>query len=94
MVERITEARRLAILARDLFKVLVDLCMPPISRIPWDPCTAGDVLEAVGVILECPWEVDASGHGSWYLALTICGRRLHHLTCTSFLFCFHFISHM
>jgi hypothetical protein len=33
-VERVTEAGRLAILARDVSKVLVDLGMPPISGIP------------------------------------------------------------
>jgi hypothetical protein len=33
-VDRITEAGRLAILARDVFKLLVDLGMPPILGIP------------------------------------------------------------
>jgi hypothetical protein len=52
-VDRITEAGRLAILARDVFKLLVDLGMPPILGIPQDPCTAINILEAVDVILEC-----------------------------------------
>jgi hypothetical protein len=33
-VERITEVRRLVILARDVFKVLVNLDLPPILTIP------------------------------------------------------------
>jgi hypothetical protein len=33
-------------------KVLVDLGIPPISKIPQDPRTADDVLEAVNIILE------------------------------------------
>jgi hypothetical protein len=44
-VERVTEARRLAILTRDVSKVLVDLGRPPILGIPQDPSIAGDVLE-------------------------------------------------
>jgi hypothetical protein len=43
-VEYVVEVGRLAILVGDISKVLVDLVMPPISRIPWDPRTAGDVL--------------------------------------------------
>jgi hypothetical protein len=33
----------LAILMRDVSKVLVDLGMPPISGIPWDPRPAADI---------------------------------------------------
>jgi hypothetical protein len=58
----VTEAGRLAILAGDVSKVLVDLGMPPIPGIPRDPCTAGNVLEVVDVILECLREAYASGH--------------------------------
>jgi hypothetical protein len=36
-LECITKARRLAILARDVSKVLVDLGLPPIPRIPPRP---------------------------------------------------------
>jgi hypothetical protein len=50
-------------LVRDVSKVLVDHGMPPILRIPRDPRATDDVLEAVGVILECLWEAYASGHG-------------------------------
>jgi hypothetical protein len=64
-VDRVTEARRLAIMARDVSKVLVDLVMPPIPGIPQDPRTAGDVLEAVDIILEHLWEAYASDHGPW-----------------------------
>jgi hypothetical protein len=64
-VDRITEARRLAIMARDVSKVQVDLVMPPISGIPQDPRMAGDVLEAVDIILEHLWEAYASDHGPW-----------------------------
>jgi hypothetical protein len=53
------------ILVRHVSKVLVDLGMPPIPRIPRDPHTAGDVLEVVGIILERLWETYASGHGPW-----------------------------
>jgi hypothetical protein len=56
-LERITEARRLAILVRDASKVLVDLGMPPFPRIPQDLGTADDILEAVGTTLERPREV-------------------------------------
>jgi hypothetical protein len=64
-MDLVTEARRLAILVRDISKVLVDLRMPPILRIPQEPCIAGDVLEMVDVILERLREAYASGHGSW-----------------------------
>jgi hypothetical protein len=52
-VDRVAEARQLAILVRDVSKVLVDLGMPPILRIPRDLCMAGDILEVMDVILEC-----------------------------------------
>jgi hypothetical protein len=51
-VDRITEAGRLVILVRDMSKVLVDLGMPLILGILQDPRMAGDVLDAVDVILE------------------------------------------
>jgi hypothetical protein len=38
-VEHIIQDGRLAILVGDISKVLVDLGMPPIPRIPEDPCT-------------------------------------------------------
>jgi hypothetical protein len=61
-VERIAEVGRLAILVRDVSKVLVDLGMPPIPGITWEPRTTDDVLEAVGTILECMQEAYASGY--------------------------------
>jgi hypothetical protein len=61
MVEHVDEAGWLAILARDISLVLVDLGMPPISGIPQDLHTTGDVLEVVGVILEHLWEAYTSG---------------------------------
>jgi hypothetical protein len=64
-VDRITEAGRLAILARDVFKLLVDLGMPPILGIPRDPHMANDILEVMGIILEHLWEAYASDHGPW-----------------------------
>jgi hypothetical protein len=64
-VERVTEVERLAILVREVLKVLVDLGIPPIIGIPWDPCTTEEVLEVVGVILEHLLEAYASGHGPW-----------------------------
>jgi hypothetical protein len=51
-VERLTEVGRLAVLMRDVSKALVDLGMPPILGIPWDPHMAGNILEVVGTILE------------------------------------------
>jgi hypothetical protein len=51
-VERVTEVRRLVILARDVFKVLVNLDLTPIPMIPWDARIAGDILKLVGIILE------------------------------------------
>jgi hypothetical protein len=46
-----TEAGRLAIFVGDIFKVLMDLGMPPIPSILYDSCMTGDILEAVGTIL-------------------------------------------
>jgi hypothetical protein len=39
--------------------------MPLIPGIPWDPRIAGDVLEAVNVILECVKEAYDFGHDPW-----------------------------
>jgi hypothetical protein len=64
-VEHVTEAGRLAILSRDISKVLVYLFMPPIPGIPRDLRMAGDIFELVDIILECLWEAYASGHGPW-----------------------------
>jgi hypothetical protein len=47
---------------RYVSKVLMDLGMPRISRIPQDPCTAGDILEMVDVTLERLQENYASSH--------------------------------
>jgi hypothetical protein len=58
----VSEVRRLTILVRDVSKVLVDLGMPPIPRIPRDPRMVDDILEAVGVILERMQEAYASSH--------------------------------
>jgi hypothetical protein len=41
-VECIAEAGRLIILVRDVSKVLVDIDMPPIPEIPWDPHTTDE----------------------------------------------------
>jgi hypothetical protein len=49
----------------DVSKVLVDLGMPPILGIPWNLCTATDVLEAVDIILEHLKEAYDSGHNPW-----------------------------
>jgi hypothetical protein len=62
-VEHVAEVGQLTIMARDVSKALVDLGMPPIPGIPWDPCTAGDILEVVGVISEHLREANASDHG-------------------------------
>jgi hypothetical protein len=43
----------------------VDLGMPPISRILWDPHIVGDILEAMNVILEWLREAYTSRHGPW-----------------------------
>jgi hypothetical protein len=49
----------------DISKVLVDLGMLPVPGIPQDACTAGDILEVVGTILEHVQEAHAFGHGPW-----------------------------
>jgi hypothetical protein len=49
----------------DVSKVLQDLGMPPIPEISRDPCTAGDVLEAVDVILEHLKEAYNFDHSPW-----------------------------
>jgi hypothetical protein len=53
------------ILVRDVSKVLMDLGMTPIPGIPRDSRMIDDVLEVVGIILECPQEAYASGHNPW-----------------------------
>jgi hypothetical protein len=62
-VEHVAKVGQLTILARYVSKALVDLGMPPIPGIPWDPCTASDILEVVGVISEHLREANASDHG-------------------------------
>jgi hypothetical protein len=52
-VGQIVKASRLATLVRDVSKVLEGLGMSHILGIPRDPCTAGDILGVVDVILEC-----------------------------------------
>jgi hypothetical protein len=52
-------------LVRDASKVLMDLGMPPIPRMPQDPRMVDDVLEAVGSILDLLREAYASCHGPW-----------------------------
>jgi hypothetical protein len=64
-VDRVIEDGGLATLVRDVPKVLVHLGMPPIPEIPQDTRTAGDIPEAVDVILECLQEAYASGPGPW-----------------------------
>jgi hypothetical protein len=64
-VEHITTAGPLASLVRDVYMVLVDLGMLPIPEIPQDPPVAGDVLVAVGVILEHVRKAYASRNGPW-----------------------------
>jgi hypothetical protein len=64
-VEHVAEAERLAILARDVSKVLVALGKPPVLGIPWDPCMADNILEVMGIILERLWEDYTSGHAPW-----------------------------
>jgi hypothetical protein len=62
-VECVIEAGWLVIFLRDVSKVLVDLGMPPIQRIPQDSRAADDILEVVGTILECLREAYTYGHG-------------------------------
>jgi hypothetical protein len=64
-VECVIEASRLATLVRDVSKVLEDFGMSRIPGIPQDPCTAGDVLGVVDVILERVKAACDSGHGPW-----------------------------
>jgi hypothetical protein len=64
-VECVAKVGQLAVLVGDISKVLVDLGMPPILRIPQDLGTVGDVPEAVVTILERPQEAHASSHGPW-----------------------------
>jgi hypothetical protein len=64
-VDRVIEDGGLATLVRDVPKVLVHLGMPPIPEIPRDTRMAGDIPEAVDVILECLQEAYASGPGPW-----------------------------
>jgi hypothetical protein len=61
-VDHITEAGWLAILARDVAKVLVDLGKPPIPGIPRDPHMPGNILVVVDIILERLREAYASGN--------------------------------
>jgi hypothetical protein len=61
-LDHIVEARQLAILVRDVSKVLMDHGMPPILVILRDPCTFGDVLEMVDIILKCLREAYTSSH--------------------------------
>jgi hypothetical protein len=63
--DRIVEVGRLATLVGDVSKVLEDFVMPPISWIPWDPCTTGDIWAVVDIILECMKEACDSGHDPW-----------------------------
>jgi hypothetical protein len=62
-VAHIAKARQLAVLVRDISKVLVDLGMPPILGIPHDPRRASVILEVVGTILDCLWEAYVSCAG-------------------------------
>jgi hypothetical protein len=62
-VAHVTKARQLAVLVRDISKVLVDLGMPPILGIPHDPRRASVILEVVGTILDCLWEAYVSCAG-------------------------------
>jgi hypothetical protein len=64
-VEHFTEVEWLAVLLGDISKVLVDLGMPRFPGIPRDSCTADNILEVVGTILECLREAYTSNHGPW-----------------------------
>jgi hypothetical protein len=61
--DRIGKAGRMAGLVREVSQVLENLGLPPIPGIPRDPRMAGDVLQAVDVILERVKEAYDSGHG-------------------------------
>jgi hypothetical protein len=63
--DSVIEAGRLVTLVRDVSKVLVNLGMPPIPEIPWDPRMTSDVLAAVDIILEHLKEAYESGHDPW-----------------------------
>jgi hypothetical protein len=52
-------------LVREVSQVLENLGMPPIPRIPQDLHMAGDILEAVDVILEHAKEAYGSFHDPW-----------------------------
>jgi hypothetical protein len=51
-VDCVVEVGQLVTLVRDVSKVLEDLVMSPITGIPRDPRTAGDIKGVVDVILE------------------------------------------
>jgi hypothetical protein len=51
-VDCVVEVGRLVTLVRDVSKVLEDLGMSPITGIPRDPRTAGDIKGVVDVILD------------------------------------------
>jgi hypothetical protein len=82
-VDHITEVGWLTILARDVSMVLVD---PPRPTHGWQRLRGG------GRPLGAPVRGPCSGHGPLDWAPLICRCRLRHPTCTSILFCFHFIS--
>jgi hypothetical protein len=63
--DRFAEVGRLAILVRDVSKVLVDLGMPPIPGIPWNLCMTGNLLGAVDIILEHLRKAYTSDHDPW-----------------------------
>jgi hypothetical protein len=60
--DHVIEVGRLATLVRDMSTVLVDLGMPPTPEISRHPRTAGNVLEAVDLILERLQEAYTSDH--------------------------------
>jgi hypothetical protein len=64
-VEHVIEAGRLVILVGEIPKVLVDLGMPPILRIPHDPRMAGNIMEAADTVLDHLREAYSSGHDPW-----------------------------
>jgi hypothetical protein len=64
-VERVAEAGQLAVLVRDVSKVMVDPGIPPIPGIPRDPCAAGDVLEVANTLFKRLQEAYASRHSPW-----------------------------
>jgi hypothetical protein len=61
----IIEVGWLAALDREVSQVLENLSLPPISGIPRDPHTIGDVLGVVDVILERMKEAYDSSHSPW-----------------------------